>query len=158
MVSLTMMARLLEAVRPQTRLILVGGPDQLTSVEADAVLADLVEGLRGRRDIRVAALQTSHRFGESIGRLADAVRVGDADRVMEVLLAGGEHIDYIDDQEPTARLRAVLAPQAIRVREAAALGDSAAALAALDEHRLLCAHREGVRAGSGTGTARSNTG
>ena len=34
MVSLTMMARLLEAVRPSARLILVGDPDQLSSVEA----------------------------------------------------------------------------------------------------------------------------
>ncbi|WP_175284582.1 AAA family ATPase, partial [Mycobacterium avium] len=42
MVSLTMMARLAEAVRPDTRLILVGDPDQLASVEAGAVLADLV--------------------------------------------------------------------------------------------------------------------
>ncbi|MGB3371088.1 MAG: exodeoxyribonuclease V subunit alpha [Rhodococcus sp. (in: high G+C Gram-positive bacteria)] len=42
MVSLTMMCRLLEAVRPETRLILVGDPDQLTSVDAGAVLADLV--------------------------------------------------------------------------------------------------------------------
>ncbi|MDV6292641.1 exodeoxyribonuclease V subunit alpha [Rhodococcus aetherivorans] len=42
MVSLTMMCRLLEAVRPGTRLILVGDPDQLTSVDAGAVLADLV--------------------------------------------------------------------------------------------------------------------
>ncbi|MGH3632942.1 MAG: AAA family ATPase, partial [Mycobacterium sp.] len=38
MVSLTMMARLLEAVRPETRLVLVGDPDQLASVEAGAVL------------------------------------------------------------------------------------------------------------------------
>ena len=45
MVSLTMMARLLEAVRPDARLILVGDPDQLASVEAGAVLADLVDGL-----------------------------------------------------------------------------------------------------------------
>ncbi len=45
MVSLTMMARLLEAVRPDARLILVGDPDQLASVEAGAVLADLVAGL-----------------------------------------------------------------------------------------------------------------
>ena len=45
MVSLTMMARLLEAVRPKTRLILVGDADQLGSVEAGAVLADLVDGL-----------------------------------------------------------------------------------------------------------------
>lgn len=42
MVSLTMMCRLLEALRPDTRLILVGDPDQLTSVEAGAVLADLM--------------------------------------------------------------------------------------------------------------------
>ena len=52
MVSLTMMARLLEAVRPDTRLILVGDPDQLASVEAGAVLADLVEGLTARADVR----------------------------------------------------------------------------------------------------------
>ena len=45
MVSLTMMARLLEAVRPDSRLLLVGDPDQLASVEAGAVLADLVDGL-----------------------------------------------------------------------------------------------------------------
>ena len=42
MVSLTLMARLLEAVRPDARLVLVGDPDQLTSVEAGAVLSDLV--------------------------------------------------------------------------------------------------------------------
>ena len=41
MVSLTMMARLLEAVRPSARLVLVGDPDQLSSVEAGAVLADI---------------------------------------------------------------------------------------------------------------------
>lgn len=43
MVSLTLMSRLLEALRPATRLILIGDPDQLASVEAGAVLGDLVE-------------------------------------------------------------------------------------------------------------------
>ena len=47
MVELTMMARLLEALRPDSRLILVGDPEQLTSVGAGAVLSDLVRGLRG---------------------------------------------------------------------------------------------------------------
>jgi exodeoxyribonuclease V alpha subunit len=42
MVSLTMMARLMEAIRPQARLVLVGDPDQLASVEAGAVLGDIV--------------------------------------------------------------------------------------------------------------------
>lgn len=48
MLSLTLMARLLEAVRPDARLVLVGDPDQLASVEAGAVLADLVAGLLAR--------------------------------------------------------------------------------------------------------------
>ena len=43
MVSLTLMARLLEALAPGTRLVLVGDPDQLASVEAGAVLGDLVD-------------------------------------------------------------------------------------------------------------------
>ena len=42
MVSLTMMDRLLDALPPTARLILVGDPDQLASVEAGAVLADIV--------------------------------------------------------------------------------------------------------------------
>ena len=42
MVALSLMARLLEAVRPDARLILVGDPEQLASVEAGAVLGDIV--------------------------------------------------------------------------------------------------------------------
>ncbi|HEX5142563.1 MAG TPA: exodeoxyribonuclease V subunit alpha [Mycobacterium sp.] len=143
MVSLTMMARLLEAVRPDTRLILVGDPDQLASVEAGAVLADLVEGIGKRGDTRIAELATSHRFGEAIGQLAQAIRGGHADQVLELLTAGGEHIEFVNTGDPAARLRDVLVSQALRVRAAAASGSAPAALAVLDEHRLLCAHREG---------------
>ena len=42
MVSLSLMARLAEAVRKDARLILVGDPEQLASVEAGAVLGDIV--------------------------------------------------------------------------------------------------------------------
>jgi exodeoxyribonuclease V alpha subunit len=42
MVSLSLMARLLEAIRPDARLVLVGDPEQLASVEAGAVLGDIV--------------------------------------------------------------------------------------------------------------------
>ena len=143
MVSLTMMARLLEAVRPHTRLVLVGDPDQLASVEAGAVLADLVDGLATRSDARIAMLKTSHRFGASIGELASAVRVGDADRAIEVLAAGGEHIEWIDSEDPAEQLRELLLPHAVQLRQAAILGDGTAALATLDRHRLLCAHRRG---------------
>lgn len=140
MVSLTMMARLLEAVRPDARLILVGDPDQLASVEAGAVLADLVDGLG---EGRIAELKTSHRFGESIGRLATAIRAGDEDTVIDVLRSGGEHIEWVDTEQPSDQLRKVLMPNAIALRTAAILGDADAALSILTEHRLLCAHRRG---------------
>lgn len=143
MVSLTMMARLLEAVRPDTRLLLVGDADQLASVEAGAVLADLVDGLSARDDVRVAALHTSHRFGKSIGALADAIRAGEADAALALLRAGDEHIEFIEDVDPTERLRSILTPHALRLRQAALLGAAGDALARLDEHRLLCAHRRG---------------
>lgn len=137
MVSLTMMARLLEAVRPDTRLLLVGDPDQLASVEAGAVLADLVQGLGAAR---VASLTTSHRFGAEIGELATAIRDGDADTAVAVLRAGGEHIEWLPSSQS---LREVLLPHALRLREACVLGDAATALETLEEHRLLVAHRRG---------------
>lgn len=143
MVSLTLMARLLEAVRPGARLILVGDADQLASVEAGAVLADLVDGLSARPDVRVAALRTPHRFGETIGALAEAIRLGDGDRVVGLLRSGDDHIEFIEDDNPRAQLRAILLPHALRLREAALLGAVDVALAALDEQRLLCAHRRG---------------
>jgi exodeoxyribonuclease V alpha subunit len=134
------MARLLEAVRPETRLVLVGDPDQLASVEAGAVLADLVDGLG---EEKIAALKTSHRFGESIGELATAIRVGDADRAIEVLRAGGEHIEWMETADPRDKLRKVLVRHAVALRTAALLGDEEAALQTIDGHRLLCAHRRG---------------
>jgi exodeoxyribonuclease V alpha subunit len=146
MVSLTMMARLLEAVRPDARLILVGDADQLASVEAGAVLADLVDGLSARDDVRVAALRTSHRFGQTIGALAEAIRAGDADRVVAQLRSGDEHVEFVeleDGADRSAPLRAILLPHALRLREAAIAGAVETALATLDEHRLLCAHRHG---------------
>ncbi|TRW81829.1 exodeoxyribonuclease V subunit alpha [Mycolicibacterium sp. 018/SC-01/001] len=143
MVSLTLMARLLEAVRPDSRLVLAGDPDQLASVEAGAVLADLVDGLGARAGVRIATLHTSHRFGARIGELAGAIRDGDADRTVDVLRGGGDHIEWVDTDSPGDELRPVLLSTALRLREAAILGDARAALTTLDEHRLLCAHRRG---------------
>jgi len=143
MVSLTLMARLLEAVRPDTRLLLVGDPDQLTSVQAGAVLADLVDGLTGHPSIKIAALHTAHRFGAAIGGLAEAIRSGDADQVLALLRAGDSAIEFVEDSEPAAALRPALVGHALKVRACALLGAGPEGLAAMDEHRLLCAHRDG---------------
>jgi exodeoxyribonuclease V alpha subunit len=143
MVSLTMMARLLEAVRPEARLILVGDPDQLASVEAGAVLADLVEGLVAGGHIEAAELRTSHRFGDEIGKLALAVREDQPEVVLDVLRDGGDRVHFVEDDDPRETLRSTLLPDVLAIREAAEAGDADTALAALDRHRLLCAHREG---------------
>jgi len=143
MVSLTMMARLLEAVRPDARLVFVGDPDQLSSVDAGAVLTDLVRGFEGRADSPVAALHRTHRYGDEIRALAEALRVGDADAAIEALRAGHEQVEWVTDPDPASAIRATSLPAALAVRDAAAAGDRAKALAALDRHRLLCAHRDG---------------
>ncbi len=143
MVDLMLMARLLEALRPETRLILVGDRDQLTSVGAGAVLGDLVRGYDGRPDSPVVSLSRTHRFGNEIGRLADALRAGDADRVVEVLEAGGDHVAWVPREDAADLLRAELGSQALAMVAAAEAGDGAEALRLLDEHRLICAHRDG---------------
>ncbi len=143
MVSLTMMARLLESVRAGSRLILVGDPFQLASVEAGAVLADLVDAVQERSGIGIAALVTSHRFGESIGGLAEAVRRGDADDAVALLKAGGDHMALLDVPDPAGAVRGLVAPHALAVLRAAEAGDAEHALELLEQKRLLCAHREG---------------
>lgn len=143
MVSLTMMARLLEAVRPDARLVLVGDADQLASVEAGAVLADLVQGLAARAPGAVTGLVTTHRFGESIGALADALRRGDGDAVLDVLTSGDDRVALLDPVEHHDVVRDRLVERALDVRRAAVAGGADAAIAAMDAHRLLCAHRDG---------------
>jgi len=145
MVSLTMMARLVEAVRPDARLVLVGDPDQLASVEAGAVLNDIVAGYAGRDDSPVVSLTKVHRFGPRIRALAAALRSGDADAVIEVLSAGHDEVVWLTDDNQAALIRETSLPAALAVRERAWAGDADGALAALDGHRLLCAHRESVR-------------
>lgn len=148
MLSLTLTARLLEALRPTARLLLVGDPDQLASVEAGAVLADLVAGYTDREDSPVARLETSHRFGRQIGALAEAVREGDADTAMQILSAAPAHgpVEYIcvdDVLGADEALRPRLVEHALHLRRLALDGAHAAALGALARHRLLCAHRDG---------------
>ena len=173
MVSLTLMARLLEAVRPSARLVLVGDPDQLSSVEAGAVLADIArapgtpDANLGRRLVELdlisdqetapvhGVVQLTHtwRFGGAINALARAVRGADADAVVAVLRSGASDVQFSEvdlEAAPTeASARALVGVTAqvraagVAMLEAARSGDIAAALAALDRHRLLCAHRRG---------------
>lgn len=143
MVDLLLMGRLLEAVRPDARLILVGDADQLSSVGAGAVLSDLVAGYRDSTASPVISLQKAHRFGEEIGTLAAALRDGNADGALEALRSGGPSVEFVETTEPAELLRTLLLPAALAIRQEALTGDTEAAMAALSQHRLICAHRDG---------------
>ena len=60
-----------------------------------------------------------------------------------MLAAGHEAVEWVTDADPASQIRSTALPAALAVRDAAVAGDMARALAALDRHRLLCAHRDG---------------
>ena len=140
MMSLPLSASLLEALSASTRLILVGDPDQLASVEAGSVLADLVAA-RGPISSCVAELTANHRFGagSAIGELAAAVRRGDVEGTRRALDTGGRA--SLHSSGSTAR--SIVEPVALAMRQAALAGDQTLAAEQLDSVRVLCAHRRG---------------
>ena len=160
MVSLSLMARLVESVRPDARLVLVGDPGQLASIEAGAVLGDIVGPGGGLPDEGgVVVLDRVHRFGGGIARLAEAIRRGDADAVLEVLAEAPDGVQWIevDPAEPAGDALEAIRGRAIeaarRVTGAARAGRAREAIDALGSFRLLCAHRRGPQ-GADTWTAR----
>ena len=166
MVSLSLMARLIEALRSDARLVLVGDPGQLASIEAGAVLGDIV-GAAARRRRRASARASSvlvrgQRFGDEIARLAAAIRAGDADAVIALLREspGARRLARRGPRRRRGRssadARRRRARPARAVIEAARADRAADALAALARFRLLCAHRRGP-IGVSTWTARIET-
>jgi exodeoxyribonuclease V alpha subunit len=156
MVSLSLMARLVESVRPDARLVLVGDPGQLTSIEAGAVLGDIVGpaasggSASSRIGEGIVVLDRVHRYGGGIALLADAIRRGDPDDVISVLESQPADVLWIpiDVADPEAepaltavRDEAVTAGRA--VIEAARAGAAHHAIAAVAAFRVLCAHRRG---------------
>ena len=159
MVSLTMMARLLEAVRPETRLMLVGDPDQLASVEAGAVLADLVEGLAGRDDPRSPRCAPPTGSASPSGALAEALRARRRRRGARAA-RGGRRAGRVR-RRPTTRpplLRALLVAQRARRAAAAERGDADARAGGARTGTGCCAPTARAPTAYATGTGRSSAG
>ncbi|MGO9899070.1 MAG: exodeoxyribonuclease V subunit alpha [Solirubrobacteraceae bacterium] len=124
MVSLSLMARLIEAVRRDARLVLLGDPGQLTSIEAGAVLGDVVgpaaDTLRMSKSTRsrlsgvvghdvgaedppdgvvlgdgIVVLDRVRRYGGGIAAVAEAIRRGDGDATIAALEAGAKDVQWI---------------------------------------------------------------
>ena len=183
MVSLSLMARLIEALRAEARLVLVGDPGQLASIEAGAVLGDIVgpagdgdgdgdgdrdragdgdrDGAGARRTTiaqGIVVLDRGHRFGAGIGDLAAAIRSGNADAVIALLRDPPAEVVWLEaDVAAEPDLHAVRTSMVAAARamiSAAREGRAQDALSALAGFRILCAHRRGPY-GVSTWTARA---
>jgi exodeoxyribonuclease V alpha subunit len=154
MVALPLMAKLLDAMRPEARLVLVGDPFQLASIEAGTVMGDVVGPAGGPEPPsvgvlaeRVTVLRRMHRFAEGsvIAELADAVRSGETDAAMTLLDAGDPTLVWVDDYDPDglASVEGEVTAAAAAMVGAALAGDAEGALAAAHRTKVLTATRWG---------------
>lgn len=170
MIDLVLMARLLRALRPETRLILLGDRDQLASVEAGSVLGDIcgsapgfssgfaaqLEALTGsevptaKRPAppladSLALLRHSYRFGadSGIGRLAAAVNQGRGEEAC-ALLAETESEDVVWLAADTEPSRAARDGYGEYLQAVAARAGPDQIFSAFGRFRVLCALRRGA--------------
>lgn len=167
MLSSSLMHHLLAALGTGTRLLLVGDPHQLASVDAGSVLGDIAAAAHDPAAPladRTTTLTTRHRFGPRIGGLADAILAGapGIPQALEILSGrwtpaaaprGEPGAGPADDaagirwvQPGTSafdELAAEVVAHARGVCELAERGESRAALDARQQLQVLCAHREG---------------
>lgn len=146
MVDLQLMAALLEALRDDARLILLGDRNQLASVEAGAVLADICDGAE-RATIPVTQLTKSYRFGgdSGIAVLSRLINAGDSAMAAELLMSG-QSPDVVWRQLPTGTAFEESFGAAVRDGYGcyAVAASPAEALAALDSFRVLSPLRAGT--------------
>jgi exodeoxyribonuclease V alpha subunit len=160
MVDLAMLRALMDAVRPDATLILVGDPDQLTSVAAGSALMDLVAALDRSAAPELVRLEHSFRAEQHLVPINRAVREGNEAALKQAFAAAGVHArhDAIDSPAKLRKqldrwaeelsllpLRPVLASTGRSRSESSddrRVADAIGALRALSRQQLLCALRE----------------
>ncbi len=169
MVDLALMTKAAWALPDHARLIMLGDRDQLASVEAGAVLAELCNGsggysealaaqlanLTGAKpptgpgtplDDAIAALQHSYRFGgdSGIGRLARAINQGRLGQLRELLdrPPRGVQVQALGT-DPLIELLQAMEKGFESYFQAVASGDPNRAFAAFSAFQVLCPQRRG---------------
>ena len=113
MIDLELMSHLLDAMRPDARLVILGDADQLPSVSAGAIFRDLVPTSTRENDAlarncvhltRSYRTNTEEAGGSAIFRLANAINIGDADPFAS---AGGEVDAIVARRDSAGQLRFV---------------------------------------------------
>lgn len=140
MVDLALMTKLVDAVKPTARLILLGDKDQLASVEAGAIFGDICSGLHEG----VVHLTHVHRYESAggIAKLATLVNAGDAQAALTLLEQGDERVQLIEIVSADTPQK-VLGQLARERFGKLGSSDAAEQLRLLTQFRFLCAHRRG---------------
>jgi len=138
MVDLALMSKLLDALKPGARLILLGDKDQLASVESGAVLADLAMAETLQNNIYT--LIKSHRFGGVIQELAEAVNLQQPELAWQILTDGRDSAVQCLDQD---LIDYVAAQQADYLQLVKAKAGFEQIYQAFSRFQVLCANRQG---------------
>ncbi|MEP6897815.1 MAG: exodeoxyribonuclease V subunit alpha, partial [Rhodanobacter sp.] len=166
MVDLAMMRQLLQALRPDSVLILLGDPDQLASVDAGSVLADIV-ACASTHELssaqtspsaladHVVTLVHGWRAGSGLQRGIEALRHASDDRWLDALLAdradGDLHVrDAAGSNDLRVNIDAWIERQHATLQVLLSPGvDAGVALANLRRFQILCALRDGPHGAQG---------
>ena len=135
MVDLALMSKLVDALKPTARLILLGDKDQLASVESGAVLADLTNSLPKH----TLELKKSYRFQGEIKALADAVNTQSVDKAWQILQQGHQQVGLLDqDLIPLVAEHYCNYLQLIKDNS-----DFKTVFSAFNQFQVLCSNRQG---------------
>ncbi len=137
MVDLALMSKLVDALKPSSKLILLGDKDQLASVESGAVLADLTAAL----PIYTAELKKSYRFHREIKELATAVNNQDVEKAWGLLSKGKDQVGLLDD-DLIDYIALRYTPYLTKIKDKAGFID---VFNAFSQFQVLCSNRQGER-------------
>ena len=158
MLSLSLMHRLIDALHPTAELFLVGDPEQLASVDAGTVLADISlaakkEGTDLYRCTERLTSQYRYTVGSPIEQVVKAVQSGDADQVIDLLRSHRNSEGVVSWIDPSSKAQEDLDAfenvglevkrHALKVVELAGSSQYEEALETLGQLQLLCASRVG---------------
>ena len=149
MVDLSLMRHLLDALRDDAQLILLGDRHQLASVDAGSVLSELCSALaEPGESTALVELKKSYRFAEDSGisALAAAIREGEGEESLEILRSGRSDLSFggaLDAGGGPSQSKALRQLIVEHYGRALALKEPSLVLEGMNRFRVLCAHRLG---------------
>jgi exodeoxyribonuclease V alpha subunit len=139
MLELALLSQLLRRAIDR-RVVLIGDPDQLASVNVGAALRDVVDAARGPLAPLLVSLTRNFRSEAPLLAFANAMQRGDVTAAIAIAKDSPHSINLVSDRE--ALIPQVLA-RVERLATAALADDADGAFGELENVALLCATREG---------------